>query len=396
MRRALRIAIVIAAEVAVVTVAFELSLRVLYPFNDNLRILLYMPRIQTEFDGIKTLEGLLNHSVIGFRPGRVHSGFVLNSRGLRTREYATRKRPGTLRVVALGDSFTFASGGMPYSELWPSLLEGHLRERGSRPVEVLSLGVPGVGPSFLKRLWELEGSRLRPDVVILALFVGNDFTDEGPAVVENLGTSLARVSYAARLVRNVLRLWRAGVELPAEGAPAPASGPRSGGYEIPGYRESFARRRPKLSDRALLEMETERSAICERATSESFEALFAKTAKVIASLHDEVRASGAEFLLVVIPDRFQVNPDERRRIVESEGRSDSEFDWDRPQRRLDGLCREAGLDCLDLLPAFRREATSVALYNAGDAHWSEAGNRLAAQEIAAHLAPAVAGTTSGP
>jgi hypothetical protein len=36
-----------------------------------------------------------------------------------------------------------------------------MAEHRGAPVEVLRLGVPGTGPPFYLRMWELEGARLR-------------------------------------------------------------------------------------------------------------------------------------------------------------------------------------------------------------------------------------------
>jgi hypothetical protein len=42
-------------------------------------------------------------------PFAVWGGFVMNAHGLATPAYSVDKPPGTWRIVALGDSFTFDS-----------------------------------------------------------------------------------------------------------------------------------------------------------------------------------------------------------------------------------------------------------------------------------------------
>src|SRR4029079_7866623 len=66
----------------------------------------------------------------------------VNQMGLRGPEIGP-KPPGTLRVLALGDSFTFGVGAR-VGETYPAQLEKALRARGVR-TEVLNAGVPGFG-----------------------------------------------------------------------------------------------------------------------------------------------------------------------------------------------------------------------------------------------------------
>ena len=115
----------------------------------------------------------------------------------------------------MGDSFTFDSYGVPIDQMWHQVFERQLSRRSGRRVQVLSLSAPAVGPRFELRLWELEGRRLDADLVVLAFFVGNDFTDEAGVPLERgLDAGLARHSLAFRLLRNLVRLRT------VEGAPA--------------------------------------------------------------------------------------------------------------------------------------------------------------------------------
>ena len=65
-----------------------------------------------------------------------------------------------------------------------------------------------------------------------------------------------------------------------------------------------------------------------------------------------------------------------------------ELDLERPQRRLTSFFSEREVSCLDLLPDFHGR---VDTYAPRDTHWNVAGNRLAAERIAAWL-PAFQGT----
>ncbi len=150
----------------------------------------------------------MNRTMLGFSPGSVEYGFVLNSTIVQNPGVRTRSGGDRLRVVALGDSFTFASGALPHEDHWTTLLEEELGGRSDRPVEVLRLGVPDTGPAFQLRLWQVEASKLEPDVVVMAFFVGNDFIDhQGDCGVfgggdRGLSGRLASVSALYRAARN--------------------------------------------------------------------------------------------------------------------------------------------------------------------------------------------------
>ena len=82
----------------------------------------------------------------------------------------------TVSVLTLGDSFAFG-WGVAFEEAFPSLIEQRLRRTGSG--RVLNAAVPGTGPSDQLRLLRKLFPPEKPAVVLMALFVGNDFTDVG-------------------------------------------------------------------------------------------------------------------------------------------------------------------------------------------------------------------------
>jgi lysophospholipase L1-like esterase len=91
-----------------------------------------------------------------------------NARGLRSPAVTVPKPPGTLRVLAVGDSCTFGSGA-GQSDTWPAQLARRLgADRPERPVEVVNAGVPGFSSWQVIRYLEIEGWGLEPDVVVIA------------------------------------------------------------------------------------------------------------------------------------------------------------------------------------------------------------------------------------
>lgn len=115
-----------------------------------------------QYTSSRNFHGLVTH----LEPG-VKFWTTTNSSGFRTHELYP-KAPGRVRVLMLGDSFTYGSNANDY-ETTHSVLEGMLRQSVSPEVEVISLGVPsysGVRYAILARLYF---EYLRPDVVIVAV-----------------------------------------------------------------------------------------------------------------------------------------------------------------------------------------------------------------------------------
>lgn len=387
MKRAARALRFVLVQLLVLFVLAEVGLRLARPFNDNVRILLYLPGIVTGYDDARTLPDLLGRTILGYGPYEEFAGFIRNSRGLRTHEYAAGKAPGSTRLVVLGDSFTAECGGIPFPDMWHTRAGERLSAERPGGVEVIALGVPGVGPMFERRMWQLEGARLRPDAVLLQLFVGNDFTDEYELDLKpDVGTSLARASLAVRFVRNATRALaaRANRELSDVRVGGDVAGTdRRGGYELPEYRELSRQRKPYMSPERLLRIESQRLRLCEKAQAGAFAELLGRVTSVIGELHDEVAAAGIAFHVMIIPDRFQVNPDERAAMLAFLGMTEAQFtEWDMPQRELGAFLDREGIPYLDLLPALRAAAPDGPLYFPDDIHWNVRGNAVAAEAVA--------------
>ena len=120
------------------------------------------PKLSYEFD--------VHHPVRGWasKPNvhdtEIYEGKVLstNSRGLRgSREYTYEKPDGVIRIVVIGDSFTFGhevADDETFSHYLAEMLPG---------IEVLNLGVHGYGHGQMLLYLKEEGVKYDPDVVLL-------------------------------------------------------------------------------------------------------------------------------------------------------------------------------------------------------------------------------------
>jgi GDSL-like Lipase/Acylhydrolase family len=94
----------------------------------------------------------------------------INNLGLRGPDVDVQSHP-RIRILALGDSFTFGVG-VGDAETFCAVLE---RTLGPQRVEVIDAGVPGYGIFQAERTLRRLGTQLRPDVVILTIPTGDVF-----------------------------------------------------------------------------------------------------------------------------------------------------------------------------------------------------------------------------
>jgi SGNH hydrolase-like domain, acetyltransferase AlgX len=383
--RALRI---VALQLLIAAILFEVVLRVVGP-RTGIRRLLYQPAAATYYEEARTVEQLLDMSMLGFVPLTESYGYVLNSRSLRTTEYGEEKADGDYRVLAFGDSFTWASGALPHEQHWTTILDDRLGHVLDPHVELLRLGVPATGPDFQYRLWQIEGSRLEPDLVIQAFFVGNDFVDHrGTKATKGLRKNHRRELVADhwlsfRVARNLVRMSRGVVR--NQGTIAVGAKYDQGGFPIPEYSLHFEADRPTFVHDKFIEIETERMAVCLDENEAKFEVLLDRVGATLAAFHSEVENLGARFVVMIIPDEYRVDARLAAEIALTEGRSLSDYDLDRPARRLGEYLSEHGIDYLDVTPEFVEIGESQTLYRIRDTHWNHNGNLLAGELLAASL-----------
>lgn len=98
-----------------------------------------------------------------------------NSLGFRDREVPI-KSAKSIRIIALGDSFTFG-WGVAEKEAWPKVLEARLQRKG-HDLEVLNLGKGGAYTTQYLQIARKAIPLLKPDIVILSLLQEDDLAQK--------------------------------------------------------------------------------------------------------------------------------------------------------------------------------------------------------------------------
>ena len=86
------------------------------------------------------------------------------------------------------------------------------------------------------------------------------------------------------------------------------------------------------------------------------------------------------FLLVIIPDEFQVNDSLYLKITEHMDLS--KIERYKPQKAIAAFCKQEQIEYLDLLPMLREGEKTGHCYHPRDTHWNQKGNYIAGEKIA--------------
>ena len=288
------------------------------------------------------------------RPGARDGRDAISSAGLRDGEHARPKPAGVFRIAAIGDSVTYGSGSA--RELaWPARLAellAPLADAGAR-VEVLNLGVPGYNITQVVERLRVRGLPFEPDAIVYG-YVLNDpqafsleaealrglraAAERGQAPSAGVLTRWLARSRLYLLARTLLSKPPRPAELPADPAYAAAQGAGRDEYFRALHRDAASARRVEQGFADLAALARERGA---------------RALVAIFPLFDE---TGADAALA----------DLHARVAE--------------------LARGAGLDVLDLLPAYRAAARAFDRELRIDfLHPSPFGQRIAAAAVLDHL-----------
>lgn len=306
---------------------------------------------------------VLGYGVVGRREGNVvhhavqefRHDAVLNSLDLRDAEIGPKARD-ELRVLALGDSFTYGLG-VEEPQTFVRLTEALLRERArasglGATIRVINGGVGG-GP-FRQEKWLREvGLGLDPDLVVHAFFLGNDVYDA--LAWQRTGGASEQPARGARgsLRKSVLLDWTWGrlAQLPVLDRFMFAVGLRYQDYGL------HLRDVPRV----------------ERQGWDLVRGVLAQEIR-------QLRERDVPLLVMIIPTSAQVRHGDQR---------PPEQDNELPNRILAEFLTEQGVEFLDLLPLILRQPDKDGFYYMLDLHWTDRGQRFAAEALAPTLWPVV-------
>ncbi len=298
-------------------------------------------------------------------------------RGYLTEE-VFNKHPGVFRILALGDSFSVNLADQKKNYL--DFLQGQVQRLGRGRIEVINAGMPGIGPGYYWHILENYGDRFQPDLVLVGFFM-NDFCRwellDWIGIFISEPHSLKGKIWDYRSFQNsrLFKLLRTKYIWYRE--------------QRQKARETQARGKDDgyFSQESFLRIAKIRSTIFQ--TDKASRSLLARDWRESAGLITKMKgwcdARKVPMVLLVLPDQFQVDAKLRAEVQKKYHLGPESFDLEFPNSLISGYCRQLGLRCLDLLPAFQEQGRAATLYALRDTHWNEAGNRLAAEVVFNYL-----------
>ncbi|NNE42995.1 MAG: hypothetical protein HKN12_02195 [Gemmatimonadetes bacterium] len=273
-----------------------------------------------------------------------------------------------VRILAVGDSFTFGVG-VEAEEAWPEVLEDQILADQVPGVAVRNGGVGGYGPLRTQRLLEARQVAWEPDIIVHAVYLGNDLEDAQPATYLESpriqdGRMVAEEKGLFKRTRFLLRIH--------SHLYAFVRDQFYGMY----LRTPFAERSRYLDPMGLAEW-----------PAEILEESWPAAAESIRGIRVWAEARDIRYLVVLIPLKYQVNDDAWDEYRRRWDLPDEALDRDHAQRVVTHFLAEQQIPFLDLLPAMQQAdpRRAAEFYFPVDAHWTPTGHRFAADRIRREL-----------
>ncbi len=326
----------------------------------------------------------------------------INRQGLRNKPISEHSNQDALRIIVLGDSFTFGQV-IPEEKLFTTLLEYNLNREGLSLYEVVNAGIPGYGNAQeLLLLKSLAEDNIVGDLYVLMLFT-NDILDN-----QRLGHSDLRVNRV-----------QPGFQLDSEGNLRLSHLPETtGAYQSDNFVavtsepmrtrtlqiitrnvESFFQTRPKLISLLgnlgiSIEVPRMPGLINGWYRTDVLSVGVPLMRALIGEIAIEANNRGALIVVSLIPSPMQVYVDSYGELLRNSFPSSPEIeewlnDQQRPQRITAEICAQIGLPFLDLYPILRAN-NEQNLYVPREGHLSESGHRIVADALAQFVEETVA------
>lgn len=298
---------------------------------------------------------------------------TINSAGIRDKEYPLEKPPGRKRIVLIGDSFT-SSFGVQDDEAFAKLMEDRLL----RNTEVLNFGVNGYGPAQELLMLQTRAIKYRPDLVIMVIYVGNDFDDiigvsdwiDGYRRPKAVADRQGRISFTGIPVPLSEKY------LAKKREKRMCSLPRSHFID---FIDKYIRNK-KYS----LNFMPSEIRLCNRKPDADVKEANRLMEAIIRETDSYCKKNGASLMVAVAPTIVQVYENLYwNRIRKKYNLKDSDYDLMLPNKVLADICGRAGIPLVDLTKPLKSAiATGNDTYYFNNQHWNRAGEQVVAETLA--------------
>jgi hypothetical protein len=332
-----------------------------------------------------------------FESSNFKQALTFNSYGMYDTEHAPDKPDHTFRILFLGDSFVHAVQ-VDESATAHQVLEDNLNElsQSKNSFEVISSGVVNWGTNQQLVYYREQGREFQPDLVLLMVYLGNDFQDNLPGNVMTVKGFNCYAPYFALCD---------GELVPAPLTYAPGVSTIDNNCTPP--RRLLINSLGKLYRHSRLYQQLEPLIVANRPRQvfgESYPLAFTAlylpddepeleqaykiTQKTIARLRQEVEADGAQFAVALISPwpiiQISLLSPEEQEFFLKDNPQFSDAQPDRPNQRMADFLMSQDIPFIDLtqpLIEYSAAHNRTPLYIIGEGHWNAEGNRVVADVL---------------
>jgi hypothetical protein len=317
--------------------------------------------------------------------------FVISADGLRGKPLSPKK-PGVIRILALGDSFTFGIG-VHDEETYPRQLELLLNEgAGEERFEVVNAGLGGTGPFQQLHLFLEIAAKVNPDLVVHQLLPSNDIGDDLTFAGMHMEASDPNyVQFRHFMLHGPHRLIGLQEELCARSSLFAALWVRSGAnWQTLDLGRHFRGLAPMAYPQP--EPTMARPPTIETMLRKWYPALvqgWALNKKHVRLLRDTCSGAGIDYFAFAAPDMEAVSDGVWAYMPVAHPQLEGQmhlYDPEKNARISRKFFRESGIPYADMFREFRKHPRPDRLYYITDGHWNLHGCRYAAQVVARALA----------
>jgi len=378
----------------------EKGLRLIYPDKVNESFQPY------EFD-VPYLRALKHNIWETFRRSQANGGDIIrwraNKHGFRGDDLQAAP---DVRIIVYGDSniqarFSHLENTFPYK------LQGYLKGLTGKQIEVINAGLIGFGPDQSLIRFSLEAEIYKPDIVIFHIFADNDFVDliknrlftldqRSNAINANYMVERAQISLwswdEVRETLSSLMITRAAVRIWKE--IAGLTGQKDSGHFKPRaeltMEEQFERLISASEKDWTMYKEGNSSGgdhydidIALFPRNESSKTKMALMSHVLKNAKMLADARNIRFMVMIQPSSRDLTTNlalNYKHFLQYSGYKRTNLAF-----AVDSICRDNKIHKINLFDLFLRSKPETLYFSGRDNHWNDAGQELAAQEVAQYI-----------
>ncbi len=296
--------------------------------------------------------------------------------GLRSDTILKEKKSTSLRILVLGDSFSFG-WGVPFEQSYPERLKEYLaRQYPDRIIEILNASIPAAGPDYYYLFLKKEGLAFTPDIILVGFNMFNDITyNMSYSVWDTVDEQGLPLSASSSL------------DMVNDGRILPKTFPISLRTPFLNHSHLFVKLATMLSKGISTTTLSPSWYICYyKPGCHDLDTSIEKTKKLFSSIQALGNTIGASTIVAMIPEEIQIQSGLEKKYAVPVLLLPS--DMQRPITYWNSFFNSAGIDHIDLTKSLQSESERT--YFEKEIHWNAMGHEIAATTIASEISRIIA------